>query len=93
MQSALGLQDRLLLNAGQKYCRMPQSFTVTKKPILAASSCTHMRFCVHVGTLMKSYSVKTQTAMKVLALLKSDALGCLNDLGVCILIPEYLFLQ
>ena len=25
-------------------------FTVTKKPILAASSCTLMRICVHVGT-------------------------------------------
>ena len=77
----LSFQDRLSLNAGQKYCRMFQSFlqyfrpslsyhlslisdflsifewllktgfTVTKKNhILAASSCTHMRICVQVGT-------------------------------------------
>ena len=25
-------------------------FAVSKNPILAASSCTHMRICVHVGT-------------------------------------------
>ena len=33
---------------------------VTKSPILAASSCTHMRICVQVGTLLVAhYNVLT----------------------------------
>ena len=33
-------------------------FTVTKTPILAASSCTHMRICVHVGTPMSIDTIR-----------------------------------
>ena len=31
---------------------LKSGFTVTKIPILATSSCTHMRICVHVGTTL-----------------------------------------
>ena len=29
-------------------------FTVAKTPILAASSCSHIRICVHVGTSLSA---------------------------------------
>ena len=36
-------------------------FAVTENPILAESSCTHMRICVHEGTPMLSHETLVRT--------------------------------
>ena len=38
-------------------------FTVTKKTQLAASSCMHMRICVHVGTPLHTLRIRVAKAL------------------------------